>query len=66
MLLAQADLISLGSDPKTWLIVIGGTLVSMIVGRFIQAFRNGAGIKGAVLAVWLGTNVPKDSDQNKL
>ena len=58
MILAQADIFSLGSDPKTWIVIIGGTLVSLIVGRFIQAFRAGAGIKGAVLAVWLGTNTP--------
>jgi hypothetical protein len=63
MLLAQSELITLGSDPKTWIVLIGGTLISMIVGRFIQAFRNGAGIKDAVLAVWLGTNTPKNPPQ---
>jgi hypothetical protein len=39
-------------------------LLSMIVGRFVQAFRNGAGIKDAALAVWLGTNTPKDKNIN--
>jgi hypothetical protein len=37
-------------------------LLSMIVGRFVQAFRNGAGLKDAALAVWLGTNTPKDKN----
>jgi len=63
-MIAQADLVSLGSDPKTWIVIIGGTLISMIVGRFIQAFRNGAGIRGAALAVWLGTNTPTNNDSN--
>ena len=49
----------LGDDPKKWVIAIGVLLLSMIIGRFVQAFRNGAGIKDAVLAVWLGTNTPK-------
>ena len=59
MILAQGELISVGSNPKSWLVIIGGMVLSMIVGRFIQAFRNGAGIKDAASAVWLGTNTPK-------
>lgn len=55
----MTELIQLGDDPKLWIIIIGGMLLSMIVGRFVQAFRNGAGIKDAALAVWLGTNTPK-------
>jgi hypothetical protein len=31
----------------------------MIVGRFVQSFRSGMGIKDAILAVWLGTNTSK-------
>ena len=64
-MLAQADLIALGSNPKTWIVIIGGTLLSLIVGRFVQAFKNGAGIKGAAIAVWLGTNTPTNKDQNQ-
>ena len=56
---AQLDIGELGSNPKTWIVLIGGTLVSLIVGRFIQAFKNGEGIVGAAKAVWLGTNTPK-------
>lgn len=56
----MTELIQLGDNPKTWLVLISGLLISMIVGRFVQAFRNGEGIKGAVLAVWLGTNSKKE------
>jgi len=56
--------LTLGNNPSTWLVVVGGMLLSMIVGRFVQAFRNGAGIKDAALAVWLGTNTPKDKNIN--
>ena len=52
----------LGDDPKKWVIALGVLVVSLIVGRFVQAFRNGEGIKGAVIAVWLGTNTPKKKD----
>jgi len=54
--------LTLGNNPSTWLVVVGGMLLSMIVGRFVQAFRNGAGLKDAALAVWLGTNTPKDKN----
>lgn len=50
---------TLPGDPKTWLAAVAALLLSMIIGRFVQAFRNGAGIKGAAMAVWLGTNIPK-------
>ena len=43
---------------KSWLIGIGSLVAMMIVGRFIQALRSGAGIKDAFMAVWLGTNGP--------
>ena len=58
-MIAQLDLVQLGNDPKTWIVLIGGLLVSMIVGRFIQAFKSGEGIVGSAKAVWLGTNTPK-------
>lgn len=58
-MIAQVDLLTLGNNSKTWIVAIGGLLLTLIVGRFVQAFRNGAGIKDAALAVWLGTNVPK-------
>ena len=54
------EIINLGDNPKAWIVLIGGLLLSLIVGRFVQAFRSGEGIKGAILAVWLGTNTPKD------
>lgn len=54
---AQIDF-AIGDNFKTWLIGAVGLLLSMIIGRFIQAFRNGSGITGAVAAVWLGTNTP--------
>lgn len=57
------DIINLGDNPKTWIVMIGGLLVSLIVGRFVQAFRNGEGIVGAAKAVWLGTNSKKDTNE---
>lgn len=62
-MIAQIDLVQLGNDPKTWLVIIGGLLVSLIVGRFVQAFKNGEGVVGAAKAVWLGTNTPKPTQQ---
>ena len=61
----MSEIINLGDNPKLWLTLLSGLLLSMIVGRFVQAFRNGAGIKDAALSVWLGTNTPtKKDDQN--
>jgi hypothetical protein len=60
-MIAQIDVISLGTNPKAWLVIIGGTLLSLIVGRFVQAFRAGGGLKDAALAVWCGTNAPKQT-----
>ena len=59
LLLGQIDLPALTGDPKAWLTIISGVLVTMIVGRFIQAFRNGAGLIDAAKAVLFGTNIPK-------
>ena len=55
-MLAQIDITQLGTNPKMWLTVIGGVLLSLIVGRFIQAFKAGGGIADAAKAVWAGTN----------
>jgi hypothetical protein len=52
---------TLPGDPKVWLTAIAGILITMIVGRFIQAFRAGAGLIDAGKAVLFGTNVPKNS-----
>ena len=43
---------------KASLIGLAGLVASILIGRFIQALRNGQGLKGAVAAVWLGTNGP--------
>lgn len=56
------EIIQLGDNPKAWLLVISALLISLIVGRFVQAFKNGEGIKGAVMAVWLGTNEKSKTD----
>ncbi len=58
----MSEIVQLSDNPKTWIVVIGGLLISLIVGRFVQAFRNGDGIVGAAKAVWLGTNTPKKKD----
>jgi hypothetical protein len=62
-LLAQVDPTSLplpssAAGIKSWLLAIGGILAMLIIGRFIQAFKNGAGVIGAVKAVLFGTNTP--------
>jgi hypothetical protein len=49
----------LGADPKKWVLAIVALLASMIIGRFVQSFRNGEGVKGAAAAIWLGTNKKK-------
>jgi len=56
------ELIQLGDNPKAWLLIISGVLLSLIVGRFIQAFKNGEGLVGAAKAVWLGTNTKSKTD----
>ena len=58
-LLAQADIPLFTGNIKTWLLAITGLLLALIVGRFVQAFRNGAGLIDAVKAVLFGTNTPK-------
>lgn len=64
-MLAQSDIITLGSDPKTWLVVISGVLTTMIVGRFIQSFKSGEGLVGAAKAVVFGTNTPLPPQDNQ-
>jgi hypothetical protein len=34
-------------------------LISMVVGRVIQSFRTGTGLKGMLSSIWLGTGQPK-------
>ncbi len=43
---------------KATLLAVAALILSMVIGRFVQAFRAGAGLKEAVSAVWLGTNGP--------
>lgn len=63
-LLAQLDITQL--DPKKWLLAITGFLLSMILGRVIQAWNTGAGLKGCIMAIWFGTNAPKQKqDETK-
>ncbi len=64
-LLAQLDIPALTGDPKTWITIIGGLLATLIVGRFVQAFRNGAGLIDAAKAVIFGTNTPKPPEPPK-
>jgi hypothetical protein len=56
-LLAQIDIPVLSGNWKLFLLGIAGLLLSMIVGRFVQAFRGGAGLIDAGKAVLFGTNV---------
>ena len=56
-LLAQIDIPALTGNPKAWLMLVGGILATMIVGRFVQAFKSGEGLIGAGKAVLFGTNV---------
>lgn len=51
------------SDLKPWIIGIGALLVLMILGRFVQAFKNGAGLIDAAKAVIFGTNMPSSQTQ---
>ena len=60
-MLAQ-DVPAFSGDAKAWLISITGVISAMVIGRLIQAFRNGAGLKDAFMSVWLGTNSPKPAD----
>ena len=55
-MMAQLDIPALTGDPKTWLVLLGGAFVTLVVGRFFQAFKSGEGIVGAVKAVIYGTN----------
>ena len=48
--------------PPKYQFLIG---LSLIVGRIIQAIRNGGGLKSIVASVWLGTNTPKPKDESK-
>jgi len=57
-MLAQADF-TLPGTPSQWLVAIAGILITMIVGRFIAAFKAGAGLIDAGKAVLFGTNGPK-------
>ena len=42
--------------PPKYQFLIG---LSLILGRVIQAIRNGGGLKSIIASVWLGTNTPK-------
>lgn len=42
--------------PPKYQFLIG---VSLILGRIIQAIRNGGGLKSIAASIWLGTNTPK-------
>jgi hypothetical protein len=64
-MLAQMEIPALPGDPKAWVTVVAGLLLTMIVGRFVQAFRGGAGIIDAGKAVLFGTNVPKPPTDDK-
>lgn len=64
-ILAQVELPVLGNDPKTWMMVIGGVLLTLIVGRFVQSFRSGEGLIGAAKAVIFGTNSKTEAQQEK-
>ena len=57
ILLAQIDLPAFTGNWKLYLLGISGLLLAMIVGRFVQAFRGGAGLIDAGKAVIFGTNV---------
>lgn len=47
--------------PSHWqTMIIQGFVISLIVGRIVQAVRNGGGLKNILASVWLGTNKPKD------
>lgn len=50
----------LGDDPKKWVLALAALLLSMMVGRFVNAWRDGAGIRDAIMSIWLGTNKPKE------
>lgn len=45
-----------GIIPPKYQFLIGA---SLILGRIIQAIRNGGGLKSIIASVWLGTNTPK-------
>lgn len=45
-----------GIIPPKYQFLIG---LSLILGRVIQAIRNGGGLKSIVASIWLGTNTPK-------
>ena len=46
------------SGLETSLLGLAALVISLLVGRFIQALRAGQGLKGAIAAIWLGTNGP--------
>lgn len=58
MLFAQTEAPVFTGDWKVWLGLTSGMMAMMIVGRFIHAFRNGAGLIGSWNAVLYGTNTP--------
>ena len=56
-LLAQIDIPVLSGNWKLFLLGIAGLLLTMIVGRFVQSFKSGAGLIDAGKAVIFGTNI---------
>jgi hypothetical protein len=56
-----------GAGLKIWLFGTVFIIASMVIGRFVFAFKNGAGLKDAFLSVWLGTNSKpqKKEDSNE-
>jgi len=54
-LLAQIDIPVLSGNWKLFLLGIASLLLTMIVGRFVQSFRSGAGLIDAAKAVVFGT-----------
>jgi hypothetical protein len=51
-----------GIIPPKYQFLIG---LSLILGRVIQAIRNGGGLKSIIASVWLGTNTPKAKTQEE-
>lgn len=46
--------------PPKYQALIGA---SLIIGRVIQAIRNGGGLKNILASIWLGTNTPKPKQE---
>jgi hypothetical protein len=45
--------------PKYISLLTALFVASQVLGRIIQALRNGGGLKSLLASIWLGTNTPK-------